>query len=35
VFVTHPEGQTNWLEDGLVATASSRYDQPVEHIAAS
>jgi hypothetical protein len=32
VFVTHPEGQANWLETGVVATARSRYFQPVKHI---
>ena len=32
VFVTHPEGQGNWLERGVVTTAKSRYFQPVEHI---
>jgi hypothetical protein len=32
VFVTNPEGSTNWLEDGVVATAESRFDQPVTHI---
>jgi hypothetical protein len=31
-FVTHPEGQTNWLETGVVETARARYFQPVEHI---
>ena len=32
VFVTHPEGQGNWLESGVVTKAKSRYFQPVEHI---
>jgi hypothetical protein len=32
VFVTHPEGQGNWLEREVVATARSRYFQPVVHI---
>ena len=32
VFVTHPEGQGNWLENGVVTTAKSRYFQPVKHI---
>ena len=32
VFVTHPEGQGNWLESGVVTTARSRYFQPVTHI---
>ena len=35
VFATHPEGKTNWLEDGVVAMAESRYDQPVRHITVS
>jgi hypothetical protein len=35
VFVTHPDGHANWLEDGVVAMAGSRYDQPVKHIVAS
>jgi hypothetical protein len=33
LFVTHAEGSTNWLEDGVVATAGSRYETPVKHIA--
>lgn len=32
VFVTHPEGQGNWLESGVVTTARARYFQPVAHI---
>jgi hypothetical protein len=32
IFVTHPQGRTKWLEDGVVALAESRYDQPVRHI---
>ena len=32
VFLTHPEGQANWLETGVVTAAKSRYFQPVEHI---
>jgi hypothetical protein len=33
VFVTHPEGQSNWLEEGVVAAATERYEQPVQHLA--
>jgi hypothetical protein len=32
VFVTHAEGKTNWLEDGVVAMAESRYFQPVTQL---
>jgi hypothetical protein len=32
VFVTHPEGQGNWLERGVITTAESRYFQLVKHI---
>ena len=32
VFVTHPEGTANWLEQGVVELAESRYDQPVRHV---
>jgi hypothetical protein len=35
VFATHPEGKSNWLEEGLVAMAESRYDQPVRHVTVS
>ena len=34
VFVTHPKGKANWLEAGVVATAESRYEQPVKHLVA-
>ena len=33
VFVTHEDRRTGWLEDHVVETARSRYEQPVEHIA--
>lgn len=33
LFVTHRERQTNWLEEGVVELAESRYHQPIEHIA--
>lgn len=35
VFVTPQEGRANWLEQGLIATAGSRYDQPVTRIGVS
>jgi hypothetical protein len=35
VFATHPEGKSNWLEEGVVAMAESRYDPPVRHITVS
>jgi hypothetical protein len=35
VFVTAPEGQANWLEQGVVAMAGARYDQPVKHLGVS
>lgn len=35
VFATNAEGKSNWLEQGVVATAESRYDQPVRHLTVS
>jgi hypothetical protein len=35
VFVTHEDRPTNWLEDGVVTLADSRYPQPVRHISVS
>ena len=35
VFVTSPAGGGNWLEDGVVGMAESRFDQPVSHVAAA
>ena len=33
VLVTHPEGEQNWLEDGVVADAQARFaDQTVRHL---
>jgi hypothetical protein len=32
VFTTHPQGKANWLEEGVVAMAESRYEMPVRHI---
>jgi hypothetical protein len=33
VFVTHPQGPTNWVEHDVIARARSRYETPVKHIA--
>ncbi len=35
VFFTHPRGEKNWLEDGIVAEARARFDVPVEHMLVS
>jgi GABA permease len=32
VIFSHPGGQVNWAEDGLVEEARERFDQPVQHI---
>ncbi|HLG07727.1 MAG TPA: hypothetical protein VI409_03530 [Gaiellaceae bacterium] len=32
VISTHPEGQSNWLERGVVAGARERFDVPVAHV---
>ena len=32
VLFTHPEGGSNWLEEGVVEAARERFDRPVEHI---
>jgi hypothetical protein len=32
VIFTHPGGQVNWAEDGVVDEARERFDQPVQHI---
>ncbi len=32
VFATHAGNETNWLEDGVVESAKSRYGIPVTHI---
>jgi hypothetical protein len=32
VLFTHPHGQTNWLETGLVDEVRERFDRPVEHV---
>ena len=32
VLFTHPGGQANWLEEGLVDDAQARFDRPVRHL---
>jgi hypothetical protein len=32
VLFTHPGGERNWLEDGLVEEAKERFDPPVRHL---
>ncbi len=32
VLVTHPEGEHNWLEDGVVSGARERYGDRVRHL---
>jgi hypothetical protein len=32
VLFTHPEGQTNWLEEGVVEKAEERFEAPVRHV---
>lgn len=32
VVSTHPEGRSNWLERGVVASARERFDVPVTHV---
>lgn len=32
VLFTHPEGERNWLEEGLVDEAKERFDRPVRHV---
>ena len=32
VLFTHPQGQRNWLEEGVVDEARSRFDPPVSHL---
>jgi hypothetical protein len=34
VFLTHADGETNWLEKGVVGQAESRYGVPVRHLSA-
>ena len=32
VISTHPEGRSNWLEEGVVDAARLRFDVPVTHV---
>jgi hypothetical protein len=32
VLFTHPEGDRNWLEEGVVEEAKRRFDAPVTHV---
>jgi hypothetical protein len=32
VIATHPEGQSNWLERGLIEKATARFDLPITHL---
>lgn len=32
VLFTHPGGQRNWAEEGVVEEAESRFDRPVRHL---
>jgi hypothetical protein len=32
VLFTHPSGDRNWLEEGLVEEASERFEAPVRHV---
>jgi hypothetical protein len=35
MIATHPTGQSNWLERGLIENASSRFDIPITHLVSS
>jgi len=35
VIVTHPPGQSNWLERGLLTKARARFDTPITHLVSS
>ena len=32
VLFTHPEGQRNWAEEGVVEEAERRFELPVRHL---
>jgi hypothetical protein len=32
VLFTHPDGERNWLEEGVVEDVKQRFDGPVEHM---
>ena len=35
MIATHPEGQSNWLERGLIEKATARFDLPITHLVSS
>lgn len=35
VFFTHPEGDLNWLEEGVIDEARERFGRPVRHLEVS
>lgn len=35
VIATHPAGQSNWLERGLIENAAARFDLPITHLVSS
>jgi hypothetical protein len=35
VIATHPQGQSNWLERGLIEKATARFDLPITHLVSS
>src|SRR4051794_29837933 len=35
VIATHPAGQSNWLERGLIEKAGARFDLPITHLVSS
>ena len=35
VLFTHPEGQRNWQEEGVVDEARERFEPPVDHVVVS
>jgi len=35
VIATHPAGQSNWLERGLIENVRARFDLPVTHLVSS
>jgi nucleotide-binding universal stress UspA family protein len=32
IISTHPEGRSNWLEQGLITAARERFDVPITHV---
>ena len=35
VIATHPVGESNWLERGLIEKAAARFDLPITHLVSS